>query len=179
MLLSKMPFTLWVFFPVAGLGMGLSVLVEGVLGFEPRTSPDWQFVPYVAMMVCALVATMLVGAQASVYSWMGRPWVLLPLLPGVVLGVVIGLAWVQGEPYLSIRDERLSSSVLLSCVLSGMIIMPFGILRAFWMLWYFASALTGWGFGPGDLRVRWALGGRGSARPCDFPEGDLHEQEPR
>ena len=44
MSLSKVPFSFWVAFPVAGLGEA-SWLVFG-LRFDLKTSPGWQLAPY-------------------------------------------------------------------------------------------------------------------------------------
>ena len=115
MSLSKVPFSFWAAFPVAGLGLGLASWLVFGLRFDLKTSPGWQLAPYFLALSCPLVMSMILGAQRC-FSWMGRARFLLLVLPLVILGVFLGLDWLfqSGEPYMGLRDDRLFPVVMRS-----------------------------------------------------------------
>ena len=142
MLLSKYPFSLWIVFPVIGLGVGLAAWLTFGLRFDRETSPDWRLAPYFIMLACAPATFMLMGAH-PIFSWMGGSRRLLPLLPVVILAVFTGYAWVEGGPYSGVRDDRLFPVAMMSASLFGMVVACFALSRSVWMLGWFISGLTG------------------------------------
>ena len=148
MSISKVPFSFWVAFPVAGLGVGLvSWLVFG-LRFDRETSPGWQLVPYFMVLLAPIVMSMILGAQPC-FSWMGRVRFLLPVLPLVALGVFLGLGGVLGGGlYTSLRDDRLFPVVMMSVSSSVMVIGGLALLQALVM---FAGLVAVW------MRARWVF----------------------
>ena len=177
MLLSKYPFSLWIVFPMIGLGVGLAAWLTFGLRFHRETSPDWQLVPYCVMLACAPATSMLLGAHPF-FSWMGGSRRLLPLLPVVVLAVFTGYAWVEGGPYSGVRDDRLFPVAMMSASLSGMVVACFALSRSVWMLGWFISGLTGSHFpSRGATISHIPHAGRGSSGAGDLAKGEEHEQE--
>lgn len=177
MLLSRCPVSLWIVFPVIGLGAGLGSWLTFSLGFDHETSPAWQFPPYLVMLACAPVVSMLLGAQ-PVFSWMGRLRGLLPLLPVVALAVFATSGWVEGGLYSSVRDDRLFPVVMMSALLSASVVGFLALSRSVWMLCGFVSAVTGLDFGFKAPQVPRALRRRqGSSRTCDCSMSEEHEEE--
>ena len=140
MSLSKVPFSFWVAFPVAGLGVGLAFWLVFGLRFDLKTSPGWQLAPYfLAFLSCPLVMSMILGAQRC-FSWMGRVRFLLPVLPLVALGLFLGLDWFQGGgPYMSLRDDRLFPVVMRSASSS---VVAVGVLALFQALVMFIAIIA-------------------------------------
>ena len=141
MSISKVPFSFWVAFPVAGLGVGLASWLVFGLRFDRETSPGWQLVPYFVVLLTPLVMSMILGAQQC-FSWMGRVRFLLPVLPLVALGVFLGLGGVLGGGfYTSLRDDRLFPVVMMSASSSVMVI---GVLALLQSLVMFAGLVAVW-----------------------------------
>lgn len=141
-LLKFFPFSFWVAFSVACLGMGLASWLVFGLRFDRETSPGWQLVPYFVVLLAPIVMSMILGAHQC-FSWMGRVRFLLPVLPLVALGVFLGLGWVLGGgPYTSLRDDRLFPVMMMSVsssvmVMGGLVLLQalvtFVVLVAVWM----------------------------------------------
>ena len=130
MSLSKVPFSFWAAFPVAGLGLGLASWLVFGLRFDLKTSPGWQLAPYFLALSCPLVMSMILGAQRC-FSWMGRARFLLPVLPLVALGLFLGLDWFQGVgPYMNLRDDRLFLVVMRSASSSVVAVAVLALFRA-------------------------------------------------
>ena len=150
MSLLKVPFSFFVAFPVAGLGVGLATWLVFGLRFDLETSPGWKLALYFLVLFCPLVMSIILGAQRC-FSWMGRARFLLPVLPLVVLGVFLGLDLVQGGelPYMGLRDGRLFPVVMRSASSSVMVI---GILALFQALVMFTAIIAY------RRDLRWVLG---------------------
>ena len=98
MSLLKVPFSFFVAFPVAGLGVGLATWLVFGLRFDLETSPGWQLVPYFLAMSCPLVMSIILGAQRSFLLDGPSP---VPVAGsaklvalGVTLAVGLGPGWV-------------------------------------------------------------------------------------
>ena len=147
-LLKFFPFSFWVAFAVACLGVGLASWLVFGLRFDRETSPGWQLAPYFVVLLVPLVMSMILGAHQC-FSWMGRVRFLLPALPLVALGVFLGLVGVLGGgPYTSLRDDRLFSVVMMSASSSVMVIGGLALLQALVM---FAGLVAVW------MGARWVF----------------------
>ena len=180
--LSKCPFSLWAAFPLICLGTGLAAWLTFSLEFDRRASPGWQFFPYLTMLACALLASVALACQ-PVFSWLGRFRPLLPLLPVVALAVFAGLAWFEGGPYLSVKDDRISLVVLKSASLSGVMVACLALARASLMLCRFMSETSGFNFRfccprfPGGIRRLGGSSGFGDSSGRQHHEEKPQEQE--
>ena len=143
MSLLKVPFSFFVAFPVAGLGVGLATWLVFGLRFDLETSPGWQLSPYFLALSCPLVMSIILGAQRY-FSWMGRARFLLPVLPLVALGVTLAVVWAQGGPYSGLRDERLFRVIMISASSSGSVIATFALLQSMVMVVLFLACHFGW-----------------------------------
>ena len=143
-------------FLVIGLTMALAVWLIFGLRFDPKLSPDWQFVPYCLMLLCILAMPVALGMQ-NFFSWMGRAQLVLPSLMVLALGTTLAVGWAQGGPYSGLRDERLFRVIMISASSSGSVIATLALLQTMVMFVLFLALHFGWQWVLGVPGASWLL----------------------